>query len=280
MMTPRATAGRRMMTKRTTRFKFAFACLLAASGGNATAEQRSMVVYSLPGGMNVTSARGFAASSEWEMISDSQFGTVEQTLSHDNDGENKVREHWVQLAPPAELSAPSPVATGTIEVVVPIITEESNETGTEPPYPMERNIRGISLDITAPAGSMPSSPAALRYESDPMASGFEPRPWQDEVYLWDSPIFCHRPLYFEERSLERHGLVRFPMIRPAISGAHFFASVATLPYQAAIRPPCQCVASSHPSSLRSRHPATPRHREFKATIAQTATVAGLILLIP
>ena len=53
--------------------------------------------------------------------------------------------------------------------------------------------------------------------------------WVSTYALWKSPNFAHRPLYFEDANLERFGGERLG--QPLFSAAHFFASVATLPYQ-------------------------------------------------
>lgn len=275
-----------MMLKTNSRLKIALAGLLFAGCSSVYGDQQSPAVHKLPDGLSVGANGALPAFAGWGMIDDPLIGLANQPASLDNRSKKGVWEHWVQLVPQTELSAPTTdslpaeAKEDTIKIVLPIATEEGDTSDSELPNPLERNIRGISLDITAPAGSMPPNPAASRYESNPVLSSFEPRPWQEEVFFWESPVFCHRPLYFEEQRLERDGQVRFPMIRPAISGAHFFASCATLPYQAVMYPPCECVPSSQPSSLRLKHPSTLGHRDFKATVAQTATVAGLILLVP
>ena len=53
--------------------------------------------------------------------------------------------------------------------------------------------------------------------------------WVSTYALWKSPNLAHRPLYFEDANLERFGGERLG--QPLFSAAHFFASVATLPYQ-------------------------------------------------
>ncbi len=57
--------------------------------------------------------------------------------------------------------------------------------------------------------------------------------------------FCHLPLYFEDRSLERHGVSRGVLGRlPAVrSGVHFLASSALLPIKVLHDPPHRCVRS-------------------------------------
>ena len=53
--------------------------------------------------------------------------------------------------------------------------------------------------------------------------------WVSTYAMWKSPNLAHRPLYFEDANLERFGGERRGQL--LFSAAHFFASVATLPYQ-------------------------------------------------
>ena len=57
---------------------------------------------------------------------------------------------------------------------------------------------------------------------------------------WRSPNLRHLPLYFEDASLERHGLGA-ERLQPFISGARFFSSLALLPQQVLVTPPKSCV---------------------------------------
>ena len=57
---------------------------------------------------------------------------------------------------------------------------------------------------------------------------------------WTASGLCHKPLYFEQKNLERYGHAAHPLIQPALSGAHFFGSIVTLPYQMGIHPMYEC----------------------------------------
>jgi hypothetical protein len=258
--------------------------MLCVSGGSTFADQRLPEVSPLPRTFSVASAEATAALSQWSMIDDPLAAEAIRSTSSYVGSANEPLEHWVQLVPETELLEPQPASEptmeGTIKAVSPIDTESTEKEGSTSHDPVERNIRNISLDITAPSGSMPSNRAAEKYQGNAIVSGYEPRPWQDDVYFWESPTICHRPLYFEERMLERHGIVRYPHLKPVVSGAHFFVSCAAMPYLTVIHPPCTCVASTQPSSLQAKRPASIGPQDMKATAVQTATVAGLILLIP
>ena len=62
--------------------------------------------------------------------------------------------------------------------------------------------------------------------------------WGGSYYTWVAPNFSHQPLYFEQPNLERYGH-HHGIYQPAISGAHFFTSVAILPYKVGAYRPCE-----------------------------------------
>jgi hypothetical protein len=62
--------------------------------------------------------------------------------------------------------------------------------------------------------------------------------WGGADYTWVAPNFSHQPLYFEQPNLERYGH-HHGIYQPAISGAHFFSSVALLPYKVGAYRPCE-----------------------------------------
>lgn len=68
-----------------------------------------------------------------------------------------------------------------------------------------------------------------------------PRQWPQITYMWKASGLCHKPLYFEQVQLERYGHSWGPYVQPIMSGAHFFGSVAILPYKMGIRTPNECV---------------------------------------
>ena len=69
---------------------------------------------------------------------------------------------------------------------------------------------------------------------------FQPRNWLASTLTWKASALCHKPLYFEEVALERYGHSVGPIKQPFVSGAHFFGSLAFLPYQMGIHPPNEC----------------------------------------
>jgi len=61
-----------------------------------------------------------------------------------------------------------------------------------------------------------------------------------KVKTWRSPNLKHRPLYFEDAALERHGQ-SLPKAQPILSGARFFGSALLLPQKVLTTPPRECV---------------------------------------
>ncbi len=70
---------------------------------------------------------------------------------------------------------------------------------------------------------------------------FTPRNWTPNAFFWKASALCHKPLYFENRALERYGHTHGPVVEPFHSAAHFFVSLITLPYKTGINPPNECL---------------------------------------
>ena len=66
------------------------------------------------------------------------------------------------------------------------------------------------------------------------------RPWGLSASAWEAPAFCHRPLYFEDENLERHGH-SFGLVQPAVSAGHFLGRGVAWPYLAGAFPPHECI---------------------------------------
>lgn len=111
---------------------------------------------------------------------------------------------------------------------------------------------------------------------------FHPRDWNEMYIAWTASGLCHKPLYFEERHLERYGHSTGPYTQPFVSMAHFFGSLLVLPYNMGIRTPDECVyALGHyrPGScapyLIPALPFTPR-----AALFQAGAVVGTAAVLP
>ena len=141
-------------------------------------------------------------------------------------------------------------------------------------------IHNLTADIRAPEGDFPEN---QQFSTTPAAESLRPnRGWLHPDYQWAAPSVCHGPLYFEEVNLERYGYSRRRPLQPFISGAHFYGNVLMLPYRLVAEPAHECVYTLGHYRPGSRAPFR-RHwppAKWSADVAQGATVAGLIFLIP
>ena len=111
---------------------------------------------------------------------------------------------------------------------------------------------------------------------------YTPRVWQPVSFTWKASALCHKPLYFEERMLERYGHTTGPITEPVLSGAHFFLNVAMLPYKVGMNPPNECqypLGYYRPGSCAPRLlppvPISPR-----GALLQAGAVTGMVFVIP
>ena len=108
------------------------------------------------------------------------------------------------------------------------------------------------------------------------------RNWMPSVFAYQASALCHKPLYFEEVQLERYGHTTGSFTQPFVSGAHFFLSLATLPYQMAISPPMECeyaLGYYRPGSCAPWH-IPPVPLSVRGAMAETGFVVGGVYLIP
>ena len=78
-----------------------------------------------------------------------------------------------------------------------------------------------------------------------------------KVKTWRTPNLKHRPLYFEDAALERHGQ-SLPKMQPVVSGARFFSTLVLLPQKVLATPPTECV---HPVGYGRPGNCVPKVRE-------------------
>jgi hypothetical protein len=118
----------------------------------------------------------------------------------------------------------------------------------------------------------------------PFAVGetFEGRNWPKITYNWKASGLCHKPLYFEQVAVERYGHSALPVLQDIISGAHFFASVAVLPYSMGLCPPDECQYSLgyyRPGNC-APYLIDPIPLSMRAGLFQATAIVGGILIIP
>jgi len=65
--------------------------------------------------------------------------------------------------------------------------------------------------------------------------------WYADESIVPMYLFAYHPIYMEDMNLERCGLSCGCCLQPAVSGLHFFGSIALLPYKMLVSPPCSYV---------------------------------------
>lgn len=93
-------------------------------------------------------------------------------------------------------------------------------------------ISELGVNVALPPGGDTPTDLAARYaaENPPNPEEALARPWPQFSYYWVAPASRHNPLYFEEVNAERYGYSCCYCLQPAISAAHFFATIPALPY--------------------------------------------------
>jgi len=154
---------------------------------------------------------------------------------------------------------------------------------TEPAMSTSTPLLDITADLTAPAGESPvDSAATILAAAGQVAVDLYMQRDTFSEFHWEASGLCHKPLYFEERGLERYGHTVCPLAQPLISGAHFFATVPILPYKMTIEPPKQCIYALgyyRPGTCAPRLAYRPPLR-LDAAAVQAGVVTGLVFVIP
>lgn len=144
-------------------------------------------------------------------------------------------------------------------------------------------INKLSVRTRPEAGEMPTDYATAKFarEGEVAHRMGVSRATTETVMMWEAPAICHRPLYFEDVNLERHGY-KIPIIQPALSAAHFFGRVPLLPYLMVSEPHRDCqytLGHYRPGDYAPYSLYVPRLR-LDASLAEAAVVAGVILAFP
>jgi hypothetical protein len=107
------------------------------------------------------------------------------------------------------------------------------------------------------------------------------RLWGQSVSLWEAPAYCHRPLYFEDEDLERHGR-SFGLLQPAASVAHFTGRGLAWPYLAGAFPHHECVyplGRGQPGTYATYHWYRPPV-SARGALYEAAAATGLSYIVP
>jgi hypothetical protein len=90
-----------------------------------------------------------------------------------------------------------------------------------------------------------------------------PVDWGGKAYFWQSPAFCHKPLYFEQPNLERYGQGPGCPYNSVASASRFAGQVVTLPAAMLFTPPwsCECTLGNHRPGNCAPYQRKPDHPE-------------------
>jgi hypothetical protein len=136
---------------------------------------------------------------------------------------------------------------------------------------------GLLPEQVPPQEGQPAPDSARQVGDSRFYSG-----WGENAFEWSATKLCHGPLYFEQVNLERHGYQCHPLVQPFVSGAHFFLTVPTLPYQMTVHPPRECIYTLGYYRPGSRVPWR-RHClpwDARAAAVEAGVAVGLVFLIP
>ncbi len=170
------------------------------------------------------------------------------------------------LSAPQQSPGPAPNAPGSLAEGMP-----------EPIKP----IGSLGTNISPQDGRLPTDYALVGLPVERVAAPEQSEEGAWTAFQWQAPGTCHRPLYFENPSLERHGY-SLGLAQPFASAAHFVGNAAILPYRLVAEPPCDCVYT-----LGHERPGTPTPLRYyrprfsvAGGVAQAGTATGLIFLLP
>ena len=104
--------------------------------------------------------------------------------------------------------------------------------------------------------------------------------WTPSGYCWQSPAFCHSPLYFEQPNLERYGNTTYPALAPAVSATYFFGQVTLLPFKTLYQTPWSksCTLGHHrPGDCAPFQRRKPNHVQLGPVSSQTVPSQGEVI---
>ena len=140
------------------------------------------------------------------------------------------------------------------------------------------DLAGVDLDIRVGGRVGSDYPCECRIEGET----FQPRRFAATMFTWKAAGYCHKPLYFEDWSLERYGHSRGFVADSFTSAAHFFTTLPVLPYKMGVELPWECVyplgyyrpGNCAPWTV----PAVPI--SGRGFAVEAATITGLVFLLP
>jgi len=143
-------------------------------------------------------------------------------------------------------------------------------------------LSAIGLDVRLPADETPQPCYTASEFALPAHLGPRTRHDSHIGFHWAASGLLHKPLYFEDVPLERHGQTSFPALQPAISGARFVKSALTLPYRMGLQHPHECVYALGYARPGSCAPSLKEHLpwSWKGGLLEAGAVTGFVLMFP
>jgi hypothetical protein len=179
------------------------------------------------------------------------------------------------IAPPEEMLVP--------DDATPMDDQEQTDAqeraqGKRPPCPDYNDLK----PITSITNNIAPEPGSFPQECAIGGGPYVPRSFAPLTLTWKASALCHKPLYFEERALERYGHSLGPIAQPVFSGAHFIGSVFVLPYKMGMNPPWECeyaLGYYRPGSC-APYIIPPVPISARGAVYQAGAVVGLNYLLP
>lgn len=166
------------------------------------------------------------------------------------------------------------VARGRVTGFAHLRVEVTDDKG----VPIRIRLRDLNEDDICFLAAWCGVPSECRLDDVALAA----RNWTPITMTWKASALCHKPLYFEEEQLERYGHTTGPIFQPVVSGAHFFANIALLPYNMGIHPMSECqyaLGYYRPGSC-APWMIPPFPLSVRGALAETGVILGGFYLIP
>ncbi|MEC9097022.1 MAG: hypothetical protein VX776_10340, partial [Planctomycetota bacterium] len=139
-------------------------------------------------------------------------------------------------------------------------------------------ISDLSVDDVCYIADAWGFPKQCRIDNTP----YQERAWESLDFHWQASALVHKPIYFEDAQLERHGHTLGPWLQPMRSGAHFFTNIAVLPYHMGIHPwnECQYALGYHRPGTNAPRVKLAFPISKKAVLIQAGSILGGAFIIP
>jgi hypothetical protein len=188
----------------------------------------------------------------------------------------------IELATYRETSADASNEDRSVEEISPPEPVEdlraANDFGLKP-------MSAMSINIALPKGEggHPEDFATARFDRERTIDPAQDvgRDWATMDYRWEASMLCHGPLLFEQLNAERYGIT-YGCLQPVVSGAHFFATVPTIPYKvwANGHDQCQYALGYYRPGSYARPQCYKLRVSADASLFEAGIILGLIFALP